>query len=317
MLSLSRAPAASALVVVLALGALVGACASGGTATIDAGGRAYDAGPGDASRPVDMRVGCASGQHVCPSGCTADRTDDPANGCRLGCGSAPCTAPAGGTASCSTGGMCDFECAPPFVREGEGCACTPRTCSDLDALCGSPDDGCGTPLACGDCGSGSACTSGRCVCAPDPGEPNDTESAAIRLGATNDADNGPTLTETIYNSDDALDLDYFFVDVTDGTDGGNPVLTVTLDGMPAGSNLDLVAWYRCTAGGDSHTCTIGSNYSGAGGAGCSSVNPGTSTETVAIDTECSTTDDSGRLVVRVGTSGFGMCGNYHLVIETR
>lgn len=311
MTCLARAHLASCLALVIA----VAACADGGTGhRVDAG--ALDLGPGDGGG-VDMRIGCGSGMHMCPSGCVADRADDPANACRLGCGSTPCTAPTGGTAICSAAGMCDFECTAPFVREGEGCACMPQTCEDLTATCGTPDDGCGTPLSCGMCGVGSSCAAGHCACTPDDGEPNNRELDAILLGATNDADNGPTLTASMYNADNALDVDFYEVNVTDGTDLGNPALTVTLDGMPAGTNLDLVVWYRCTAGGDAHTCAVGSAYSGAGGAGCSSSNPGPSTETVEIDTECSTTDESGRLVIRVATSGFGACGNYHLVVETR
>ena len=301
----------------LALAALlvVSGCAAGDDDApgVDLGPR--DLGPGDAST-VDMRVGCGSGEHMCPEGCVDDREDLPANGCQLACASGACTAPAGGTSICAAG-LCDFTCAPPFVRTSESCACTPRTCADLDAMCGTPDDGCGTPLSCGTCGGASECTAGACLCTPDVGEPNDVERDAISLGATNDADDGPTLTNVIYNSDDALDVDFYEVDVTDGTDLGNPALTVTLDGMPVGTNLDLVAWYRCTAGGDSHSCTSGTAYSGAGGAGCASSNAGTSTETIGIDTECSTTNDSGRLLIRVATTGFGACGNYRLVVRTR
>lgn len=298
------------------LALLVWGCADGGGTgpAVDAG--PHDAGPGDGSSG-DMRVGCARGEHMCPTGCVDDRADDVANGCRLGCGSAPCAAPTGGTATCSAAGMCDFECTAPFVRDGDSCACTPQTCEDLTAMCGTPDDGCGTPLSCGSCGGGSLCTSGRCACTPDAWEVNDTEAAAVSLGSTNDADDGPTLTWTTSNSDDALDLDYFEVGVTDGTDFGNPVLTVTLDGMPAGTNLDSVAWYRCAAGGDAHTCSMGTAYSGPGGAGCASVSSGTLSETVEVNTECATADESGQLVIRVATSGFGMCGNYRLVVQTR
>jgi len=296
--------------------AFLAACASGGVSvpTVDAG--RGDAGAPDAAL-VDARVGCASGEHMCPGGCERDRDDDPAMGCRLGCGSAPCTAPEGGRPTCSAAGTCDFECVAPYVRAGEGCACTPRTCDDLGAMCGTPDDGCGGTLSCGGCGPSAMCASGRCVCTPDAGEPNDAEARAITLGATNDADDGPTITRTDFNADDALDVDFFAVAVTDGFDGGNPALTVTLDGMPGGTNLDLVVWYRCTAGGDAHTCATGTAYDGPGGPGCSSTLSGTSTETVVVETECSTTDESGRLIVRVATSGFGMCGNYRLVVQTR
>lgn len=57
---------------------------------------------------------------------------------------------------------------------GPQVTCTPKTCADLAAACGSPDDGCGKPLSCGTCGSGFVCSSARtCVatqistCSPD------------------------------------------------------------------------------------------------------------------------------------------------------
>lgn len=40
---------------------------------------------------------------------------------------------------------------------GGGGACVPTGCADVGAMCGSITDGCGTTLACGDCGSGQTC----------------------------------------------------------------------------------------------------------------------------------------------------------------
>ncbi len=42
----------------------------------------------------------------------------------------------------------------------EGCAgpCTPKTCEELEATCGAPEDGCGTALDCGACDEGSFCS---------------------------------------------------------------------------------------------------------------------------------------------------------------
>ncbi len=46
---------------------------------------------------------------------------------------------------------------------GEDSACTPTTCAALGYVCGTPDDGCGTPLSCGSCGTGETCNvSGQC-----------------------------------------------------------------------------------------------------------------------------------------------------------
>jgi hypothetical protein len=44
------------------------------------------------------------------------------------------------------------------------CTCVPQTCAGLGATCGPVEDGCGSTLACGQCGVGStpACASGSC-----------------------------------------------------------------------------------------------------------------------------------------------------------
>ncbi|MBX7116872.1 MAG: hypothetical protein K1X64_21280 [Myxococcaceae bacterium] len=42
--------------------------------------------------------------------------------------------------------------------------CTPKTCAELNATCGAPDDGCGHSLGCGVCAGGFACSTTRsCV----------------------------------------------------------------------------------------------------------------------------------------------------------
>src|SRR5207248_1456961 len=38
--------------------------------------------------------------------------------------------------------------------------CTPKTCAQLGAQCGSASDGCGGTLACGSCPSGESCGAG-------------------------------------------------------------------------------------------------------------------------------------------------------------
>jgi hypothetical protein len=308
---------------VAAASAASGGCADGGEPVVPAG----DAGTMSGDAGIDAGVdggadgaagGCAAGEHPCARGCERDRANTPDVGCRLGCGSAPCPAPEGGAATCTTAGICDFECTPPRVREGARCACAPTTCEALGAMCGTPDDGCGGALACGSCGTGATCMAGACVCDRDRGEPNDSEARAVGLGATNDADDGPTIVTRDFGSHDALDVDFFFVDVTDGFDAGNPILTVTLDEIPAGWNLDLAVGYRCTSGGDAHSCRRGEPSSGVAGAGCASSNPGTSTEVVELATECGGSNESGRLILRVATTGSGPgCERYRLRVDTR
>jgi hypothetical protein len=45
----------------------------------------------------------------------------------------------------------------------EDTACTPRTCDLANATCGDADDGCGGTLECGECDPDSACITGACV----------------------------------------------------------------------------------------------------------------------------------------------------------
>lgn len=57
------------------------------------------------------------------------------------------------------------------LYEGPGCyyygpPCTPKTCSELNAECGSILDGCDGTLNCGSCQSGYNCQNNKCVCQP-------------------------------------------------------------------------------------------------------------------------------------------------------
>jgi mannobiose 2-epimerase len=53
------------------------------------------------------------------------------------------------------------------IPTGMGGGCTPTTCSDLGAACGTPSDGCGGTLSCGTCPTGQMCSASyQCVCAP-------------------------------------------------------------------------------------------------------------------------------------------------------
>jgi hypothetical protein len=76
----------------------------------------------------------------------------------LDCGacSAPYICGGGGTPSV---------CGNPYVGDG-GAACTPRTCADIGANCGSVGDGCGALLDCGTCSAPFICggggTASRC-----------------------------------------------------------------------------------------------------------------------------------------------------------
>ncbi|UJR81027.1 hypothetical protein [Sandaracinus amylolyticus] len=303
----------------------VTACAEGGGGTgggTDSGPvTTSDAGPredGGGTRRDASSGTCGAGQHTCGGGCIDDLPNEPENGCRLGCGEA-CPAPPGmGTTICNAGGECDFECTPPFNRDGDACVCVPRTCDDMGAMCGAPDDGCGTPLDCGSCGAGGSCIDGRCACTPDAREPNDSHTTVTSLGTYADSDD-PDFEMTMVNLDDDRDEDWFRYEITD-SNTDNAVITVTLDDIPAGSDYRLAAYYDCGSDPDLSTCTAGTGDNMVG-RGCASDNAGTASETVTIDTDCDrflSANDSGTLYVRVTSATFGgSCQAYSLSMRVR
>lgn len=262
-------------------------------------GATADTGPRRDTGPTmrDSSVTCPSGQHRCGGGCITDQANDPANGCRLGCGE-PCPTPATGVAACTTGGTCDFTCEPPFHRVGDACTCAATTCDALHYECGSPDDGCGMPLDCGTCLGGAVCLTGHCGCMPDPHEENDDNSVATMAGTLVDSDN-TTINLTDYTIDHMGDVDWIRLRVVDGTDGGSPRINVTLRNIPAGSDFDLGAWYVCDNNGSGTSCNTGTSDNMIGH-GCTSVHPGNATEAVEIKTDCGfLADASGTLYLRV------------------
>jgi hypothetical protein len=325
-----------ALPLVLATSALALGCADGerDPAPDARGGGAGDAGRGfdagevdaaldaarlhvDAGRDAGM-TSCPSGEHVCGTRCVRDLTNDPANGCRLGCGE-PCAAPDMGVATCGMDGRCAWECEPPFRRMGDACVCAPTTCDALAYECGTADDGCGRRLDCGSCMGGATCLEGRCGCAADELEPNDSNTSPAMRSGLNDADDPPDVILTA-NIDEPRDEDWFSFPITDGTDGGNPRITVTLGEIPAGSDYALSAFYVCGDRTDDSTCARGApdNFVGRGCAGSTS---GSAPETVELATDCSRgldSDDSGTLLVRVTAPTWSLtCGPYRVTVRVR
>jgi len=274
----------------------------------DAGGAVRDAG----------MTSCPSGEHACGAGCVRDLANDPANGCRLGCGE-PCDAPDMGDAACDMAGMCTWMCEPPFRRMGDTCVCAATTCEAIGYECGAPDDGCGMPLDCGSCGGGATCTMGRCGCSPDMYEPNDSNTMATARPGLNDADDPPDVILS-GNIDEMRDEDWWTFPITDGTDGGNPRITVTLRNIPIGSDYTLSAYYVCGGSEDNSTCSMGTpdNYVGNG---CAGRVTGSGPETVEIETDCSrglSADDSATLLVRVtAPTWMSTCGPYEVVVRVR
>lgn len=280
-------------------------------------GGAGDTGPrADSSVRRDAAVTCPSGQHACGAGCITDQPNDPANGCQFGCGAA-CPTPPAGVASCSSAGACDFTCPSPFMRVGDTCSCTPRTCMDMGAMCGSPYDGCGTPLDCGTCGGGAVCLGGLCGCTPDTHEPNNSNAVATSEPGLNDSsDSMATLTD--FTIDHMGDVDWIQFAVTDGFDGGNPHVYVRLYDIPSGSDFDLGVWYACNNSNNGSTCSVGTQDNMIGH-GCISSHTGIAEENVDLPTDCGfLANADGHLFIRVTAPTFGgSCAPYALDVRVR
>lgn len=284
--------------------------------TPDAGVRADGGTVRDGGR--DAAVVCSTGSHRCGGGCIPDLSNDPAMGCRLGCGEA-CVAPARGVASCTSDGACDFACTSPFRRVGDACTCLPATCEELGFVeCGAPDDGCGTTLDCGSCPMGGTCVAGRCGCAPDLHEPNDTQSTFTVISGDLDDSMDPDTMVADFGLHSMDDEDWIRWHVVDGFDlGGNPIITVTLEGVPIGADYDLAAFFRCDSGGDATACDVGTPDFRVG-RGCASATAGAgAVETVTLSTECSGLDEHGGLYVLVTARTFTTCGTYRVQVSVR
>jgi hypothetical protein len=175
------------------------------------------------------------------------------------------------------------------------------------------DDGCGGAVSCGACGAGATCMAGACACAPDASEPNDDRSESTGLGTLTDSpDSSRTVTGHALGSSD--DEDWFHVDVEDGTDFGNPQVTVTLSAIPSGSDYDLEIFYLCS--GNASVCTAGTPVTLMDG--CASRSRGSGDETAGLSAECSGIDDSGLLLVRVvSTTWSGSCEPYDLLVDVQ
>jgi hypothetical protein len=301
---------------------LAAACGddSGPIGGIDAGSTddgGFDAAPFDAGPPPMRDAGCPSGTHECGTSCTPDGPNETTTGCRLGCGTA-CPEPAMfGMAVCTSEGRCAIECTPPAMLLDDTCVCEPLTCGARE--CGTPLDGCGGMLECGACGTGSTCTpEGMCVCTPDEAEPNGNRATAFRIGPFDNSRDGTT-TFTAFAIEDTRDEDWFIATVTDGSDGGNPVLELELSGIPEGSNYDLSAFYVCAEGTDATSCSAGMSDAEIG-RGCSSASTGTTSELIRLETDCEhlSTDDDGDLFVRIRpVDDAATCDPYTLRISVR
>jgi hypothetical protein len=308
--------------VVSCLVLLATACADGGStldgstggdgamSTSDGGGRdaGRDAGP----------ASCPTGQHRCGGGCIDDLENLPENGCQYGCGEA-CPAPPDGVASCDADGACAFGCEPPFTLVDGECRCTPRTCADMGAMCGAPDDGCGVALDCGACSGGGVCDGGLCSCPEDALEPNDSRlSVTTPLAAIPDVEDWD-MTYSMWTLHDAGDEDWIRFHLEDsGVFDANPEIVITLDSIPPGSNYDLAAYYVCDSGNHNSSCSAGMDDNSIGH-GCASASSTTTSEYLSIAADCDnpgSTDDAGTIWIHVTSRTFGgSCAPYSLRVH--
>jgi len=137
---------------------------------------------------------CQGGDGCCPAGCTAQNDSDCSATCGNGIvdpgetcdGNCPtsCTAPNACTRSTLSGSaaQCNARCVEAQITQcvsGDGCCpqgctsandndcgCTPLTCAQVGATCGTPGNGCGQNLNCGQCSGTQVCTNFRCVDSP-------------------------------------------------------------------------------------------------------------------------------------------------------
>lgn len=198
------------------------------------------------------------------------------------------------------------------IENDAGCART--TCTALGAHCGSPDDGCGTPLECGACDGLATCVDGTCECGADTREPDDTLASAFDGGAYTDADADIAVDDRWLHA--PTDVDWIRYAIDDTAAATLSTLSATID-PPASGAYAVALFYDCAAGTNGSTCALGTSDTTVGH-GCVATTTASTAATVSLDVDCQgTLDDSGTLYVRVSSTGPTPCAPYHLVTQIR
>jgi hypothetical protein len=240
------------------------ACAGAGDPDPVAPDAGIGQGGGGADDPEESAedATCAVGTHTCGTACVGDQQNEPAVGCKFGCGQA-CPEPENGSATCTDSSVCDITCDPGY-SEVNG-SCVAFSCSNVGYTCGDFTDDAGTTFSCGSCFGSTTCNSNHtCNVASDSYEPNDSQSAAKDLGSFNDADNATRTVERL-TIDESSDYDWFKFRVADGFDFNNPDVYVSLShrGTSLGwldSSHELTVWFKCDSGDDGTNVDCGEWY---------------------------------------------------------
>lgn len=111
-------------------------------------------------------------------------------------------------AKCHASKSCSSRvCARQQPEDKFGVCCRPNSCAEVGAQCGTIDDGCGTPLGCGDCDFASSCISNQCI-------PNSTTTTTT--STTTSTTNTTTTTSTTTSSTTSTTTTTIPVDCGDG-----------------------------------------------------------------------------------------------------
>lgn len=283
-----------------------------------------DAGTPDSGPPPRPDAGpvetCTGARHMCGDDCVADLENSPENGCAKSCTGDLCEAPEGSERTCTAGGQCSFECISPWTLSASGtsCECTPTTsCESVGYVCGSVEDGCGHPLLCGACDGGTSCEAGVCSCEPDGYEPSSISLPWSGPTLSDAPDSLRTITDLMLSGAD--DVDWYAFPITDGDDGGNPIVRVDLFASNPALRPNLSMYYVCDLGEEVVEGCINGTVDNARGNGCSST-----VGLVELRTDCDeggiidTTDENGIIYVKVSRSADATsCDPYSFSISVR
>jgi hypothetical protein len=135
---------APVVALLVAVTAWVGACATGtgddGDGGVGAAGPSSSSSAGNGGGPASSSSSggpsCQPDEHLCGGLCTGNTVE---SGCSQSTDCAPCPTDPNGTTSCTTEGLCQLDCAMPYLRIGDTCDCATECCAnsdcDVDEIC--------------------------------------------------------------------------------------------------------------------------------------------------------------------------------------